>query len=195
MAHAVYKEFINPEIVFTHFVVFTGVAYPITAFPVLCLILTERKLSDMTVGTVVLSAGVGKDIGLCSLTFPLSSRYISWMDPGRSLSVALVNAGNSLSVSYILFGCHSAGFPGKRVVVCPSIVPSKNVSPNSFLVESGPTVFMMVTILIPFGSAFFQMSPEFMPSSAARLLGRRRMLISPGAFIAGLIVPRAVLLV
>ena len=87
-----------------------------------------------------------------------------------TLSVALVNASNSLSVSYILFGYHSAGFPGKRVLVCPSIVPSKNVSPNSFSVESDPTVlFMMVTILITFGSAFFQMSPEFMPSLASFL--------------------------
>ena len=86
-----------------------------------------------------------------------------------TLSVVLVNASNSLSESYILFGCHSASFPRKWVVVCPSIAPSKNVSLNSFLVENGPTVFMMVTILIPFGSAFFQMSPEFMPSSAGFL--------------------------
>jgi hypothetical protein len=65
MAHAVYKEFINPEIAFTHFVVFTGVAYPIKyCFP--CLILTEQKLSDMTVGTIVLSAAVGND----TLAFP-----------------------------------------------------------------------------------------------------------------------------
>ena len=67
MAHAVYKEFINPEIVFTHFMLFTGVAYSITAFPVLCRILTELKLLDTTVGIVVLSAGVGNDIGMFSL--------------------------------------------------------------------------------------------------------------------------------
>lgn len=69
MAHAVYKEFINPEIVFTHFMLFTGVAYSITAFPVLCRILTELKLLDTTVGIVVLSAGVGNDIGMFSLNF------------------------------------------------------------------------------------------------------------------------------
>jgi Kef-type K+ transport system membrane component KefB len=76
MPHAVYKEFINPEIVFTDFMLFTGVAYSITAFPVLCRILTERKLLNTTVGTVILSAGVGNDIGVFSLTFcesPLSS--------------------------------------------------------------------------------------------------------------------------
>ena len=79
MAHAVYKEFINPEIVFTHFMLFTGVAYSITAFPVLCRILTELKLLDTTVGIVVLSAGVGNDIGMSSLNFcdglPFLMRY------------------------------------------------------------------------------------------------------------------------
>jgi len=64
MSHAVYKEFINPDIEFTHFMLFTGVAYSITAFPVLCRILTELKLLDTTVGIVVLSAGVGNDIGM-----------------------------------------------------------------------------------------------------------------------------------
>lgn len=34
----------------------------ITAFPVLCRILTECKLLDTTVGVVVLSAGVGNDV-------------------------------------------------------------------------------------------------------------------------------------
>lgn len=63
MAHAVYKEFIDPNIQFPHFMLFCGVAYSITAFPVLCRILTELKLLDTTVGIVVLSAGVGNDIG------------------------------------------------------------------------------------------------------------------------------------
>jgi len=63
IAHAVYKEFIDQSIKFTHFMLFSGVAYSITAFPVLCRILTELKLLDTTVGIVVLSAGVGNDIG------------------------------------------------------------------------------------------------------------------------------------
>jgi len=69
MAHAVYKEFVNPDILFTHFMLFTGVAYSITAFPVLCRILTELKLLHTTVGIVVLSAGVGNDIGTFLLNF------------------------------------------------------------------------------------------------------------------------------
>lgn len=63
IAHAVYKEFIDQRIKFTYFMLFSGVAYSITAFPVLCRILTELKLLDTTVGIVVLSAGVGNDIG------------------------------------------------------------------------------------------------------------------------------------
>jgi Kef-type K+ transport system membrane component KefB len=62
LSRAVYKQFIDPSIQFTHFMLFTGVAYSITAFPVLCRILTELKLLDTTVGIVVLSAGVGNDI-------------------------------------------------------------------------------------------------------------------------------------
>ena len=60
---AIYREFIDPSVKFTHFMLFTGIAYSITAFPVLCRILTELKLLDTTVGIVVLSAGVGNDIG------------------------------------------------------------------------------------------------------------------------------------
>lgn len=63
LAVPLYNQFIDPDIKFTHFMLFTGVAYSITAFPVLCRILTELKLLDTTVGIVVLSAGVGNDIG------------------------------------------------------------------------------------------------------------------------------------
>lgn len=63
---AIYHQFVDPNIKFTHFMLFTGVAFSITAFPVLCRILTELKLLDTTVGIVVLSAGVGNDISACS---------------------------------------------------------------------------------------------------------------------------------
>jgi hypothetical protein len=55
---------------------FIGVAYSITAFPVLCRILTELKLLDTTVGTVVLSAVVGNDIGMFSLYFRASPPFL-----------------------------------------------------------------------------------------------------------------------
>jgi K+:H+ antiporter len=37
---ALYKEFVDPNTEFTHFLLFIGVAFSITAFPVLCRILT-----------------------------------------------------------------------------------------------------------------------------------------------------------
>ncbi|KAL0563549.1 K(+)/H(+) antiporter, partial [Marasmius crinis-equi] len=88
LAVPLYREFIDSDAVkFTHFMLFTGVAYSITAFPVLCRILTELKLLDTTVGVVVLSAGVANDI-------------IGWTL--LALSVALVNAGTGLTALYIL---------------------------------------------------------------------------------------------
>ncbi|KAG6888532.1 hypothetical protein C0995_007644 [Termitomyces sp. Mi166 len=85
-----YKQFISESIKFTHFMLFAGVAFSITAFPVLCRILTELKLLDTTVGIVVLSAGVGNDI-------------IGWVL--LALSVALVNAGSGVTAVYILLAC------------------------------------------------------------------------------------------
>ena len=82
LSRAIYKEFIDPEIQFTHFMLFTAVAYSITAFPVLCRILTELKLLDTTVGIVVLSAGVGNDIGTFPPSFPTeraANGITSWM--------------------------------------------------------------------------------------------------------------------
>lgn len=90
MAHAIYMRFVAKSIEFTHFMLFTGVAYSITAFPVLCRILTELKLLDTTVGIVVLSAGVGNDI-------------VGWIL--LALSVALVNAGSGVTAVYILLAC------------------------------------------------------------------------------------------
>ncbi|KAF7980666.1 hypothetical protein HWV62_37087 [Athelia sp. TMB] len=85
----IYHHFIDASVKFTYFMLFTGVAYSITAFPVLCRILTELKLLDTTVGIVVLSAGVGNDI-------------VGWTL--LALSVALVNAGSGLTAYFTLSG-------------------------------------------------------------------------------------------
>ena len=116
---------------------FTGVAYSITAFPVLCRILTELKLLDTTVGIVVLSAGVGNDI-------------IGWTL--LALSVALVNAGSGLTALWVLLICMGWTlfmlFLVRRVLFW--------LARTTGSVENGPTMFFMtVTILILFGSAFF----------------------------------------
>jgi hypothetical protein len=107
MAYAIYKEFIDQHIEFTHFMLFCGVAYSITAFPVLCRILTELKLLDTTVGIVVLSAGVGNDIGgSCSLFIAFETNLeiiVGWTL--LALSVALVNASTGITALYILLTC------------------------------------------------------------------------------------------
>lgn len=62
LAVPIYHEFIDPSVKFGQFVLFVAVAIGITAFPVLCRILTETRLLETHVGVVVLSAGVGNDV-------------------------------------------------------------------------------------------------------------------------------------
>jgi Kef-type K+ transport system membrane component KefB len=62
IAVPIYDLFVDQSIKFSYFILFTGVAMSITAFPVLCRILTELKLLDTNVGVIVLSAGVGNDV-------------------------------------------------------------------------------------------------------------------------------------
>ncbi|KAK7047841.1 K(+)/H(+) antiporter [Paramarasmius palmivorus] len=138
LAVPLYKQFIDPSIEFTHFMLFTGVAYSITAFPVLCRILTELRLLDTTVGIVVLSAGVGNDI-------------IGWTL--LALSVALVNAGSGLTALYILLVC--VGWT--LIILFPVKIALRWLGRKTGSIESGqPTMFYMtVVILCVFGSAFF----------------------------------------
>ncbi|KAI0315605.1 Cation/H+ exchanger, partial [Amylostereum chailletii] len=138
LAVPLYNQFINAdEVVYTHFMLFTGVAYSITAFPVLCRILTELKLLDTTVGIVVLSAGVGNDI-------------IGWVL--LALSVALVNAGSGLTALYILLVC--VGWT--IFLLVPVHLFFGWVARQTGSIENGPSIFFMtITILVLFGSAFF----------------------------------------
>ncbi|KAF9565112.1 hypothetical protein CPC08DRAFT_630409 [Agrocybe pediades] len=137
MSHAIFKAFIDQNTEFTHFMLFAGVAYSITAFPVLCRILTELKLLDTTVGIVVLSAGVGNDI-------------VGWIL--LALSVALVNASSGLTALYILLAC--VGWT--LFLLFPVRFALRWLARKTGSVESGPTVFFMtVTMMILFGSAFF----------------------------------------
>ncbi|KAF7355776.1 Cation/H+ exchanger [Mycena sanguinolenta] len=86
----VYRNFTDPGVNFGYFLLFTAVAVGITAFPVLCRILTELKLLDTTVGVVTLSAGVGNDV-------------VGWIL--LALTVALVNASTGLTALYVLLAC------------------------------------------------------------------------------------------
>ncbi|KND91087.1 K(+)/H(+) antiporter 1 [Tolypocladium ophioglossoides CBS 100239] len=94
LAWGVYNAFrddsgIQP-IRFPVYMLFIGIAIAITAFPVLCRILTELKLLDTSVGVITLSAGVANDV-------------VGWVL--LALCVTLVNAGNGLAVLWILLCC------------------------------------------------------------------------------------------
>lgn len=131
-----YHKFIDPSVKFTNFMLFTGVAYSITAFPVLCRILTELKLLDTTVGIVVLSAGVGNDI-------------VGWTL--LALSVALVNAGSGLMALWILLTC----LGWTLLLLFPVKYAMSWLARRTGSIENGPTMFFMtVAILLLFGSAF-----------------------------------------
>ncbi|KAG6856215.1 hypothetical protein H0H87_006551 [Tephrocybe sp. NHM501043] len=134
----IYKEFINPDVNYGYFLLFTAVAVGITAFPVLCRILTELKLLETTVGSVTLAAGVGNDV-------------VGWIL--LALTVALVNASSGLTALYVLLA--SAGFiifllyPGKWAYRWLAIWTGS-------LERGAPTAGMMtLTLVIVFASAFF----------------------------------------
>ncbi|EUC66451.1 potassium:hydrogen antiporter [Rhizoctonia solani AG-3 Rhs1AP] len=135
----IYHEFIDPtKASFGHFLLFVGVAISITAFPVLCRILTELKLLDTHVGVTTLSAGVGNDV-------------VGWIL--LALTVALVNAGKGLTALWILLTCVA----WVLFVIFPVKWGYRWLARHSGSLESGtPTPFMMtVTMLLVFASAFF----------------------------------------
>ncbi|KAJ1305432.1 hypothetical protein OPQ81_000442 [Rhizoctonia solani] len=158
VAIPVYKNFIDSNAAsFGHFLLFVGVAYSITAFPVLCRILVALELLDTTVGIVVLSAGVGNDV-------------VGWTL--LALTVALVNASSGLTALYVLL-CAVGWtlfilYPVKRAMIW--------LARWTGSVESGPSpLFMTVTILLVFGSAFF-----------TDIIGVHAIF---GGFLAGLAIP------
>jgi Kef-type K+ transport system membrane component KefB len=66
ISYGLYQEFSSEPgtqpITYGTFMLFIGVALAITAFPVLCRILTELKLLSTPVGIITLAAGVGNDV-------------------------------------------------------------------------------------------------------------------------------------
>jgi Kef-type K+ transport system membrane component KefB len=134
----IFREFTNHESNYGYFVLFTAVAVGITAFPVLCRILTELKLLDTTVGVVTLSAGVGNDV-------------IGWIL--LALTVALVNASNGLTALYVLL----TGIAFVLFLFFPVKMGYRWLAMRTGSLESGqPSALMMtLTLLIVFVSAFF----------------------------------------
>jgi Kef-type K+ transport system membrane component KefB len=87
LALPLYSQFVEPTVNQGYFILFVAVAVGITAFPVLCRILTEVKLLDTTVGVLVLSAGVGNDV-------------VGWIL--LALAVALVNSTGGVTAVWVL---------------------------------------------------------------------------------------------
>ncbi|KAG6872564.1 hypothetical protein C0995_008837 [Termitomyces sp. Mi166 len=135
---AIYKEFINPDVNYGYFLLFTAVAVGITAFPVLCRILTELKLLETTVGSVTLAAGVGNDV-------------VGWIL--LALTVALVNAASGLTALYVLLA--SVGYI--IFLLYPVRWAYRWLARWTGSLERGaPTTGMMtLTLVLVFASAFF----------------------------------------
>ncbi|KAH8094890.1 Sodium/hydrogen exchanger family-domain-containing protein [Cristinia sonorae] len=162
LAVPIYKEFIDQSVKFGQFVLFVAVAIGITAFPVLCRILTETRLLDTHVGVVVLSAGVGNDV-------------VGWVL--LALTVALVNSGGSgsgLNALYILLT--AVGYT--LFLLFPVRWGFRWVARRSGSLENGkPTPLLMtLTMILVFFSAFF-----------TDIIGVHAIF---GGFLAGLIIPK-----
>ena len=141
LAYGLYNDFKGEDgtlpISFGTFALFVGVAMAITAFPVLCRILTELKLLSTPVGVIVLSAGVGNDV-------------VGWVL--LALCVALVNAGTGITALYVLLTA-----VGYSLFAAFALRPGflwllrKNGS-----LQNGPTQGMVaLTLLMALTSAFF----------------------------------------
>ncbi|KAG2101589.1 Sodium/hydrogen exchanger family-domain-containing protein [Suillus discolor] len=132
-----YNNFIGPPVEFVHFMLFTGVSFSITSFPVLCRILTSLKLLDTTVGVVALTASMCNDVFCWSLL---------------ALVVALINGTSGLTALWILL----AFVAFTAFLMWPVRIALLQFSGFTGSLENGPTIFFMIVILIVlWACAFF----------------------------------------
>ncbi|KAL2004749.1 hypothetical protein VTN00DRAFT_3277 [Thermoascus crustaceus] len=136
-----YREFRDEPgvapINFGTYLLFIGIAMAITAFPVLCRILTELKLLSTNVGVIVLSAGVGNDV-------------VGWIL--LALCVALVNAGSGLTALWVLLVC-----VGYTIFLAYIVRPLfMRFLERSGSLQKGPSQSVVaITLLMALTSAFF----------------------------------------
>jgi Kef-type K+ transport system membrane component KefB len=119
------------------YMLFIGTALSITAFPVLCRILTELKLLGTPVGVTVLAAGVGNDV-------------TGWIL--LALCVALVNNGSGLTALYVLLCC-----VGWILLLVFAVRPGFIwILKRTGSLHNGPTQSMVaLTIMLTLTSAWF----------------------------------------
>jgi Kef-type K+ transport system membrane component KefB len=137
VAVPLYNRYVDHETTsFGHFLLFVGVAMAITAFPVLCRILTATKLLDNRVGVIVLAAGVGNDV-------------VGWVL--LALTLALVNSKSGASAVYILLAA-----VGWSIFMLWPVKMGFRWLVNKTGSHNGPSPLMMVaTFVMIFSSAFF----------------------------------------
>lgn len=141
IAYGLYNEFRDEKglkpIGYGTYGLFIAIALAITAFPVLCRILTSLKLLQTPVGVIVLSAGVGNDV-------------VGWIL--LALCVALVNAGAGITALYILLVA-----VGYVLFVIYLMRPTFMwILRRSGSLQNGPTQSVVaLTVLLALASAFF----------------------------------------
>ncbi|KUJ20632.1 uncharacterized protein LY89DRAFT_682340 [Mollisia scopiformis] len=151
--HHFHDEPETVPIAFGVYMLFIGTALSITAFPVLCRILTELKLLGTPVGVTVLAAGVGNDV-------------TGWIL--LALCVALVNNGSGLVALYVLLCCF--GWILFLVfVVRPGFIWMLRRTGS---LQNGPTQGMVaLTLLLALTSAWFTGIIGIHPIFGAFLVG------------------------
>ena len=137
VAVPLYNRYVDHETTsFGHFLLFVGVAMAITAFPVLCRILTATKLLENRVGVIVLAAGVGNDV-------------VGWVL--LALTLALVNSKSGASAVYILLAA-----VGWSIFMLWPVKMGFRWLVKKTGSHNGPSPLMMVaTLVMIFASAFF----------------------------------------
>ncbi|OAA32469.1 K(+)/H(+) antiporter 1 [Moelleriella libera RCEF 2490] len=141
LAYGVYHQFRDDAglvpIRFSVYMLFIGIAVAITAFPVLCRILTELKLLDTGVGIITLSAGVANDV-------------VGWIL--LALCVALVNAGSGLNSLWMLL-CSAGYLLLLLYAVKPALIW---IFRRTGSIQNGPSQSIIsLILLVALASAFF----------------------------------------
>ncbi|KAK1755676.1 putative transporter [Echria macrotheca] len=137
IAYGLFHQFNPKDIDFGVFGLFIGTALAITAFPVLCRILTELNLLRSNVGVTVLAAGIGNDV-------------TGWIL--LALCVALVNNSSGLAALWALLCC----IGWTLLLIFAVRPPFIWILRRTGSLQNGPTQGMVaLTLLMVLTSAFF----------------------------------------
>jgi len=139
VAWGIYNQFPpdSEDLNFGVFGLFIGTALAITAFPVLCRILTELNLLRSNVGVTVLAAGIGNDV-------------TGWVL--LALCVALVNNNSGLAALWALL----SGIGWTLLLIFVVRPPFIWILRRTGSLQNGPTQGMVaLTLLMVLASAFF----------------------------------------